>query len=140
MSSSNNTPRLTDSAWLKKNGWESMYHFMLAYGLKIHDLDDYEEGKSILAAFREADDEEKAAASRGQSSNIQNSYQQAQINGTMGRGAGGHMSGDGAIDGNKPSDSASIRNEERPDDKKPVAFMGTLQSYPSYGSGGSAKD
>ncbi|KAJ8067818.1 hypothetical protein OCU04_003414 [Sclerotinia nivalis] len=140
MSSSNNTPRLTDSAWLKKKGWESMHHFMLSYELKTHNLDDYKEGKSILAAFRKADDEEKAAASGGQSGNVQNSYQQAQTNGAMGRGAGGHMCGDGALEGNKPFDSANIRKEERAGDKKPVAFMGTLQSYPSYGNGGSAKD
>ena len=34
-----------------------MYHFMLSYGLKMCDDEDFEEGKAILKAFR--DDEQE---------------------------------------------------------------------------------
>jgi len=34
-----------------------MYYFMLSYGLKMHDDEDYEEGKRILEALRENEQE-----------------------------------------------------------------------------------
>ncbi|PVH79849.1 hypothetical protein DL98DRAFT_532692 [Cadophora sp. DSE1049] len=47
----------SDYKFLKEAGWENMYYFMLSYGLKIHDDEDYEEGKAILKALRESEQE-----------------------------------------------------------------------------------
>ncbi|APA15854.1 hypothetical protein sscle_15g106240 [Sclerotinia sclerotiorum 1980 UF-70] len=91
---------------------------MLSYAIKPYEYGAYEEGKAILKAIREVNDGEKAAARGGESSNSQKSYQQAQTNGAIGRVVGGYVHIHGALERNKPSDSASILKEERPDDKK----------------------
>ena len=49
----NNTkPTMTDDQFLKS--WGGMYHFMLSYGLKIHDEEDYRQAKEILRVMKEA--------------------------------------------------------------------------------------
>jgi hypothetical protein len=52
-SQSNTYIRPTDYALCKP--WGGWYQFLLSYGLKPHNLDDEEEGKRILEAFREQD-------------------------------------------------------------------------------------
>ncbi|KAG4418918.1 hypothetical protein IFR04_007954 [Cadophora malorum] len=47
----------SDYKYLKDAGWTNMYYFMLSYGLKMHDDEDYEEGKRILEALRENEQE-----------------------------------------------------------------------------------
>ncbi|KAF7956247.1 hypothetical protein EAE96_005167 [Botrytis aclada] len=140
MSSSTKAPRLTDSAWLRKNGWESMHHFMLFYQLKFEDDDDYEQGKRILAAIREAQDEQEAKSNAEKSTSSPKTFEQTQTY-IAGNGditticfPSGNQGGRQALPGG-PSPSETIL-----EDRKPVKFMGTLRSYPSYGSGGSAKD
>lgn len=67
MSSSNNTPAMSDRAWLRENGcWTSMHHFMLSYGLKPYNDEDWAEAKIILAAIREAQQEDAEATSAGE--------------------------------------------------------------------------
>ncbi|KAI0054294.1 hypothetical protein BV25DRAFT_1866466 [Artomyces pyxidatus] len=43
----------TDYEYYKS--WGGYHNFLLSYGLKPYNLEDVEEGKAILAAFREAD-------------------------------------------------------------------------------------
>ncbi|KAF7887839.1 uncharacterized protein EAF01_010993 [Botrytis porri] len=141
MSSSTNTPRLTDSAWLKKHGWKSMHHFMVSYQLKIEDDDDYEQGKLILAAIREASEEEESVSDAERSTGVPSTSKQTQTNSAANNDAKNRSDAPGNHDGRQISASGSTSpSEVILDDKKPVKFMGTLRSYPSYGSGGSAKD
>ncbi|TGO58352.1 hypothetical protein BCON_0056g00440 [Botryotinia convoluta] len=141
MSSLIKAPRLTDSAWLKKNGWESMHHFMASYQLKIEDDDDYEQGKLILAAIRAANEKEEAISNAERSTGFPNTSEQTQTNSAANHDAGNRSDAPGNQDGRQLSAGGSTSSSEVIlDDKKPVKFMGTLRSYPSYGSGGSAKD
>ncbi|KAF7885992.1 uncharacterized protein EAF02_004501 [Botrytis sinoallii] len=140
MSSSVKAPRLTDSAWLKKNGFESMNHFMFSYQLRMENDKDYERGKMVLAAIR-AIKEEEAMSDAERSTGFPNTSEQTQTNSAANHDAGDRSYAPGNQDGRQLSagDSTSP-SEVILDDKKPVEFMGTLRSYPSYGSGGSAKD
>lgn len=45
---------MSDSRMVKGCGFRSMYDFMPSYGLKMHNDEDYEEGKQIIQALREA--------------------------------------------------------------------------------------
>lgn len=38
---------------LRDGGWDNIHHFMLSYGLKPYDPDDYETAKVIIQGFRE---------------------------------------------------------------------------------------
>ncbi|KUI72775.1 hypothetical protein VM1G_08184 [Cytospora mali] len=38
---------------IRDGGWDSLHHFMLSYGLKPYDPDDYETAKVIIQGFRE---------------------------------------------------------------------------------------
>ncbi|TGO19127.1 hypothetical protein BPAE_0354g00010 [Botrytis paeoniae] len=122
MSSSIEAPRLTDSAWLKKNGWESMHHLM---------------GKLILAAIRAANEEDEAVSNAERSTGFPSTSEQTQTNSAANYDSGNRSHAPGNQDGRQLSAGGSTGPS---DDKKPVEFMGTLSSYPSYGSGGSAKD
>jgi hypothetical protein len=53
-----------EKQWLKKH-WRGEFHFLIAYGLKIYNEEDREEGRAIVRAFMKAEEPE----SRG--SNIQ---------------------------------------------------------------------
>ncbi|KAM0125510.1 hypothetical protein ACHAQE_001125 [Botrytis cinerea] len=140
MSSSNDAPQLTDSAWLKKTGWMSMNHFMLSYQLKMENDNDYEQGKIILAAIRAAEQDE-AASDAERSTGISNTPRQTQTNGAMNHNGGKNSDAPGNQDGKQHSASGNTGPSGTSlDDKRPVEFMGTLRSYPSYGNGGSAKD
>jgi hypothetical protein len=46
-----------EKAWLKKN-WGNEFHFLLSYGIKIYNEEDREEGRAIVHAFMEEDDED----------------------------------------------------------------------------------
>ncbi|TEY73114.1 hypothetical protein BOTCAL_0083g00270 [Botryotinia calthae] len=141
MSSSNNTPQLTDSAWLKKTGWVSMNHFMLSYQLKMENDNDYEQGKIILAALRAAQQDEEAASNAERSTGISNNPKQTQTNSATNHDGGKNSGAPGIQDGKQHSASARTGPSGTSlDEKRPVEFMGTLRSYPSYGNGGSAKD
>ncbi|CAG8961216.1 hypothetical protein HYFRA_00013272 [Hymenoscyphus fraxineus] len=48
----------SNSQWLKDTSWGNMYHFLLSYQLKPYDDEDWEEGKRIIKAFREDEQEE----------------------------------------------------------------------------------
>ncbi|TGO36304.1 hypothetical protein BHYA_0129g00250 [Botrytis hyacinthi] len=141
MTSSIEAPRLTDSAWLKKKGWESMNHFMLSYQLRMEDDKDYEQGKMILAAIRAVNEEDEAISNAERSTGFSNTSEQRQTNSAANHDAGNRSHAPGNQDGRQLSASGSTSpSGDNYDDKKPVKFMGTLISYPSYGSGGSAKD
>ncbi|KAF7893760.1 hypothetical protein EAF00_007274 [Botryotinia globosa] len=143
MTSSIKTPRLTDSAWLKKNGWESMNHFMLSYQLRMEDDKDYEQGKMILAAIRAVNEEDEAISNAERttgSSNTSNTSEQTQTNSAANCDTGNRANAPGNQDGRQLSASGSTSPSEDILDKNPTQFMGTLISYPSYGSRGSAKD
>lgn len=45
----------TEKQWLKKN-WGSEFKFLQAYGLKIYNDEDREEGRAIVRAFMEHDE------------------------------------------------------------------------------------
>lgn len=127
MSSPDNAPvaRQSDSAWLRANGWRSMYHFMLAYNLRIWDDEHYAEAKQIVAAFREKEDEEEAEAYRQPSTDTQ---QKA----TVDHDTGNHARG-GTQEEKKPSTaSGNISKEAKQGDKKPIAYMGNLQVSLNY--------
>ncbi|ROV96460.1 hypothetical protein VSDG_05495 [Cytospora chrysosperma] len=38
---------------IRDGGWDNLHHFMLSYGLKPYDPDDYETAKVIIQGFRE---------------------------------------------------------------------------------------
>jgi hypothetical protein len=59
--------RKSDYRLIRDGGFRDMNHFMQSYNLKIHDHDDYQEAKQILAGFRKLDEEEaqQAEASKG---------------------------------------------------------------------------
>ncbi|TGO47181.1 hypothetical protein BOTNAR_0539g00080 [Botryotinia narcissicola] len=140
MTSSIKAPRLTDSAWLKKNGWESMNHFMLSYQLRMEDDKDYEQGKMILAAIRAVNEVDEAISNAETTTGSSNTSEQTQTNSASNYDTGNRANATGNQDGRQLSVSGSTSPSEDILDKKPVQFMGTLISYPSYGSGGSAKD
>jgi hypothetical protein len=51
----------TDYAIIKEGGWDSMHHFMISYGLKMHDDEDYAQAKQIVRAFRQHDQKDYEA-------------------------------------------------------------------------------
>lgn len=127
MSSSNDAPQLTDSAWLKKAGWMSMKHFMLSYQLKMENDNDYEQGKIILAAIRAAERDE-AASDAERSTGISNTPKQTQTNGAINHNGGKNLDALGNQDGKQHLASGSTGPSGTSlDDKRPVEFMGTLR-------------
>jgi len=48
---------LSQAAWLKNGGWNNMYEFMLSHGLNMYDDNELQEGKAIIHALRQADQE-----------------------------------------------------------------------------------
>lgn len=38
---------------IRDGGWDNLHHFMLSYGLKPYDPDDYETAKTIIQGFRD---------------------------------------------------------------------------------------
>ncbi|KAF3760943.1 hypothetical protein M406DRAFT_324565 [Cryphonectria parasitica EP155] len=38
---------------IRDGGWDNIHHFMLSYGLKPYDPDDYETAKTIIQGFRD---------------------------------------------------------------------------------------
>ncbi|KAF5868338.1 uncharacterized protein Bfra_007536 [Botrytis fragariae] len=129
MNSSIKAPRMTDSAWLKKNGWESMHHFMVSYQLRIEDDDSYEQGKLILAAVRAFNKKEEPISKAERSTSFQNTSEQTQINSATNHDAGTRSHAPGNQDGKQFSAGGSTSPSEIIlDDKKPVEFMGTLRT------------
>ncbi|KAF2277045.1 uncharacterized protein EI97DRAFT_432658 [Westerdykella ornata] len=51
-----------EKAWLKKN-YKGEYHFLLEHGLSIHKEEDREEGRAMVRAFMDEDEEEMDSAS-----------------------------------------------------------------------------
>jgi hypothetical protein len=45
--------------WLKKH-WRGEFHFLIAYGLKIYNEEDREEGRAIVRAFMKAEEPESS--------------------------------------------------------------------------------
>ncbi|KAF9076529.1 hypothetical protein BDP27DRAFT_1313494 [Rhodocollybia butyracea] len=59
MSTQTKQPKdMSQDAFVKYQGFRNFPEFMLSYGLKIYNLDDVEEAKSILAGLRQAAQEQ----------------------------------------------------------------------------------
>jgi hypothetical protein len=48
-----------EKQWLKKH-WRDEFHFLIAYGLKIYNEEDREEGRAIVRAFMKAEEPESS--------------------------------------------------------------------------------
>lgn len=48
---------------IRDGGWDNIHHFMLSYGLKPYNADDYETAKVIIQGFRERGYYRKPSAS-----------------------------------------------------------------------------
>lgn len=53
---------------IRDGGWDNIHHFMLSYGLKPYNPDDYETAKVIIQGFRERGYYRKPSASSSTSS------------------------------------------------------------------------
>ncbi|KAF7939351.1 uncharacterized protein EAE97_007431 [Botrytis byssoidea] len=106
----------------------------------MEDDKDYEQGKMILAAIRAANEEDEAISNAERTTGSSNTSEQTQTNSAATYDTGNRANAPGNQDVRQLSASGSTSPSEDILDKKPAQFMGTLISYPSYGSGGSAKD
>lgn len=53
---------------IRDGGWDNIHHFMLSYGLKPYNAEDYETAKVIIQGFRERGYYRKPSASSSTSS------------------------------------------------------------------------
>ncbi|KAG8168703.1 hypothetical protein KVR01_001452 [Diaporthe batatas] len=53
---------------IRDGGWDNIHHFMLSYGLKPYDPDDYETAKVIIQGFRDRGYYRKSSGSSSSSS------------------------------------------------------------------------
>jgi hypothetical protein len=53
---------------IRDGGWDNLHHFMLSYGLKPYDPDDYETAKVIIQGFRDRGYYRKSSGSSTSSS------------------------------------------------------------------------
>lgn len=53
---------------IRDGGWDNIHHFMLSYGLKPYNAEDYETAKVIIQGFRERGYYRKPSASGSSSS------------------------------------------------------------------------